>query len=301
MISIFANPSSHRFDQKKLDEAVQYFEVHGCQVRVHTPSSLPEFEEQLHKAKDNLKATGEDTVVVMGGDGTFHQAVQILAGSGIPVGLLPCGTTNVLALDLELPEDILHCCEIILDGHSRELHLGKVRFEKEDRELYFHLACGIGLDASVCQSVDLQWKKWLGKGAYAASTVKKLLEESPRFDITTLSESHLASTIVIANCKHYAGNYVLCEDANPFAPVLPACSLGFKTSKDYLEFFIKLGQGRHSRMKEVNFLQEDEYQILREGIPVQLDGDYVGDTPASVKIASKTISILCEKAPEEES
>lgn len=299
MISIFANPSSHRFDQKKLDEAVQYFEIHGCKVTVHIPSSLPEFKEQLHTTKG--KATGEDTAVIMGGDGTFHQVIQVLAGSGIPIGLLPCGTTNVLALDLELPEDILHCCEIILDGHSRELHLGKVRFEKEDRELYFHLACGIGLDARVCQSVDLQWKKWLGKGAYAASTVKKLLEENPRFDITTSAESHLASTIVIANCKHYAGNYVLCEDANPFAPVLPACSLGFKTSKDYLEFFIKLGQGKHSRMKEVSFLQEDEYQILREGIPVQLDGDYVGDTPASVKIASETISILCERAPEEES
>jgi diacylglycerol kinase family enzyme len=95
---------------------------------------------------------GYDVVVAFGGDGTLNEVVNGLAGTDLPVAVLPGGSTNVVCRTLGMPNDVVDATEHLLalvdDWQPRKIDLGKV----DDR--YFVFACGAGLDASVVKRVD---------------------------------------------------------------------------------------------------------------------------------------------------
>lgn len=95
---------------------------------------------------------GYDVVVAFGGDGTLNEVVNGLAGSDLPVAVLPGGSTNVVCRTLGMPNDVVDATEHLLsladDWQPRKIDLGMV----DDR--YFVFSCGVGLDASVVKRVD---------------------------------------------------------------------------------------------------------------------------------------------------
>lgn len=95
---------------------------------------------------------GYDVVVAFGGDGTLNEVVNGLAGTDLPVAILPGGSTNVVCRTLGIPNDVVDATEHLLsladDWQPRKIDLGKI----DDR--YFVFACGVGLDASVVKRVD---------------------------------------------------------------------------------------------------------------------------------------------------
>ncbi len=109
---------------------------------------------------------GVDAVFVLGGDGTTNEVLQGLAGSNIPLGLVPGGGTNVLARALGLPNDARAAAEIqlqeLLAGRSRPLGLG------EANGRLFGFQAGIGFDAAVVRRVEDHpgMKRWLRQVAF---------------------------------------------------------------------------------------------------------------------------------------
>jgi diacylglycerol kinase family enzyme len=95
---------------------------------------------------------GYDVVVAFGGDGTLNEVANGLAGTDLPVAILPGGSTNVVARTLGMPNDVVDATEHLLsladDWQPRKIDLGLV----DDR--YFVFSCGVGLDASVVKRVD---------------------------------------------------------------------------------------------------------------------------------------------------
>jgi diacylglycerol kinase family enzyme len=95
---------------------------------------------------------GYDVVVAFGGDGTLNEVANGMAGTDLPVAILPGGSTNVVCRTLGLPNDVVDATEHLLsladDWQPRKIDLGKV----DDR--YFVFACGVGIDASVVKRVD---------------------------------------------------------------------------------------------------------------------------------------------------
>ncbi len=95
---------------------------------------------------------GYDVVVAFGGDGTLNEVVNGLAGTNLPVAVLPGGSTNVVCRTLGMPNDVVDATEHLLalvdDWQPRRIDLGKVD------ERYFVFACGAGIDASVVKRVD---------------------------------------------------------------------------------------------------------------------------------------------------
>src|SRR4029079_15067046 len=102
----------------------------------------------LRRARDG----GYDGVVAFGGDGTLNEVVNGVAGTEMPVAILPGGSTNVVARTLGMPNDVVDATEHLLsladDWQPRKIDLGMV----DDR--YFVFACGAGIDASVVKRVD---------------------------------------------------------------------------------------------------------------------------------------------------
>jgi diacylglycerol kinase family enzyme len=95
---------------------------------------------------------GYDVVVAFGGDGTLNEVANGLAGSDLPVAILPGGSTNVVSRTLGMPNDVVDATEHLLtladDWQPRKIDLGMV----DDR--YFVFSCGVGIDASVVKRVD---------------------------------------------------------------------------------------------------------------------------------------------------
>lgn len=123
-----------------------------------------------------------DLVVVLGGDGTFNEAANGLAGTSTALGVLPGGSTNVFARILGLPDDSVDAAGVLLEAlaadNIRRIGLGSV----EGRYFLFH--CGVGFDAAVVEQVERRgnWKRWAGHPLFVYAAVDTWLR---RFDRST--------------------------------------------------------------------------------------------------------------------
>ena len=121
------------------------------------------------------KAVSEhvDLVVGAGGDGTVRIVADGLAGTGIPMGLVPAGTANLLAHNFGLSTDETAAIEVAFDGHTRTIDLIKVAVDDQAPE-HFAVLAGIGVDAMIMDETDPQLKDKVGSAAYFLAAGKAL-------------------------------------------------------------------------------------------------------------------------------
>src|SRR5260221_7007330 len=90
---------------------------------------------------------GCDVLVVVGGDGAILRVAPAIAKTSIALGIVPGGTGNLLATNLEIPRDMPAAVRTILEGRTRTIDLGRASLDGKTYD--FSIACGIGLDAEV--------------------------------------------------------------------------------------------------------------------------------------------------------
>jgi YegS/Rv2252/BmrU family lipid kinase len=120
--------------------------------------------------KRAMKA-GVDMVIAVGGDGTVLQVATSLAGSDVPLAIVPTGTGNLLAGNLGIPGPPADAVATALHGRPRRIDVGSVKIEGKRRA--FTVACGIGFDADVMDRTDSQQKGRWGKVAYLANAIRE--------------------------------------------------------------------------------------------------------------------------------
>jgi len=164
---------------------------------------------------------GADVVMAAGGDGTVRAVAEALEGSGVPIALLPSGTGNLLARNLELTLDNLdESVSTAFTGRDREIDLGVVEIEREDRSrerMVFLVMAGLGLDAQMIANTDPGLKKRVGWLAYVDAIAKSLRDRqriSLRYQIDgQSSRSARVHTVMVGNCGSLPGNILLLPDA----------------------------------------------------------------------------------------
>jgi diacylglycerol kinase (ATP) len=110
-----------------------------------------------------------DVVVAVGGDGAVLQVVQVLAGTQVPLGIVPMGTGNLLAGNLGIPHRPDRAAEVVMSGARRRIDLG--RLTVGGKHEVFAVACGVGFDAEVMKATAKSRKLRWGKLAYVASAI----------------------------------------------------------------------------------------------------------------------------------
>jgi diacylglycerol kinase (ATP) len=160
-------------------------------------------------------AGGAELVCSLGGDGTVRSVGSALVGTGVPLGLLPGGTGNLLARNLKLPvADLAEALTIALTGRDQVIDVGRVRFD-DDPEEVFLVMTGMGLDAEAVDA-DETLKKRVGTLAYVVSGVKSLVKPGFRVvlsDGDTKLRRQRAHMVVIGNCGELTGGLALLPDA----------------------------------------------------------------------------------------
>lgn len=189
--------------RKLLDMVSNMPHVRAC-VTTH-PTEAFEFASQA-------VGQGFDRVIVAGGDGTINQAINGIGDSGVPLGIIPLGTGNVLAHELGIPSNnIARALEIIDANNIREVDVASADGRR------FILMAGFGFDAAVVESVSPKVKDVWGTMAYAPAIVEQLIKYAPTRFRLTLHDGEVVETdafaVVVANCGTYAHSFKIAPEA----------------------------------------------------------------------------------------
>ncbi|MBD3778425.1 MAG: NAD(+)/NADH kinase [Micrococcales bacterium] len=183
-------------------------------------------------------ARGADVVVALGGDGTVRAVAEALVGTGVPMGLVPVGTGNLLARNLDIPiGDPLAALQIALEGTDRTIDVGwlrVIRYESQvdddiaeaaddlpadtdvPRDHIFLVIAGVGFDAAMVADADDELKAKVGWIAYFVAGIKHLhgrrLRTVLRLDDAPPTNARVRS-LLIGNCGRLPGGITLLPDA----------------------------------------------------------------------------------------
>lgn len=217
---------------------------------------------------------GVDVVVASGGDGTVTACVAGLAGSGVPLGVLPAGTGNLLARNLGLPLSPKDALAVALTGTDRRLDVGLANGRP------FAVMAGIGFDAEMLNDASEQMKRRVGWMAYVLSAVRHFRERPMRLVVradSTSPQRCWASGLIIGNIGSLPGRIPLLPDAAPDDGLLDVTLLTARGWLGWLRLAADLllrrrtGRLRNLTCRELLVDLDDER-------PWEADGEVVGPT-----------------------
>lgn len=234
-------------------------------------------------------AAGHDLIIVCGGDGTVNEAVNGMAGSSVPLALLPSGTANVLAKELGLPWDPWRAAEYIPRGEVRRIALGRAGSR------YFIAVGGAGADANlVYNAVRRGWPR-LGILPFWLEAFRLLLTYSfPEFTVEVNNESLPATLLVVSRTRNYAGPIQITRRADLFGNDFEVAVFPRRNPATYWLYFVAQLVDPLERFPEIQFFRSRCVRAFprQQHIRVQVDGELAGELPREFSIVPDALSLL---------
>lgn len=280
------NPYSGNTSIKiKLDSVIHSLQNGGYEVTLYRTMSIEGIYESMKSAE------GYDCIIASGGDGTLNHVINAMVKNNIniPIGILPSGTANDFANHLNIPRNLIDACNVISNGKTTELDLGKIN----DR--YFVNVAAAGLLTDVSQKININVKNTLGKMAYYL----KGIEQIPNFKSVPVRIKHEGSVIeemvylfVILN-GDTAGGFKLAPDSNAYDGNLNLIAIKSCNVVDLFNLFIKMLMGEHLGDSNVIYLKGKDFTIECDENPeTDIDGEAGPEFPLNVRISNKKIRVF---------
>ncbi len=287
-LRIVHNPAAGGARQGRFDRTLQCLRDLGREFAVVRTAAPGDAQALARQAVDD----GCARVVAAGGDGTVNEVINGLAGSGVPLALLPLGTANVLAREIGLAPGPEAVAETIAHGVSKPISLGRVRSES-GRDRYFTLMAGVGFDAQVVAGVKLALKRRLGKGAYIAEALRQLgVFAFPRYRIFLDGTAYEAAGAVIAKARYYAGPYSCAPEARLDDTDFHVCLFESPGRLATIRYAMALARGTLAGRADYRILRARRVSIEGPpGDPVQGDGDVIAALPLEVEMVPGALNL----------
>ncbi|GAA1750956.1 diacylglycerol kinase family protein [Luedemannella helvata] len=240
---------------------------------------------------------GAAALVAVGGDGTFNLALQAVAGTSVPLGLVPAGTGNDFAAEAGLPADPVETAGVIAAaaraGRARALDLARLDAAGGYRR-WFGAVCAAGFDAVVNEKANrMRWPK--GRRRYDVATVAELLRMRPRrYTLVLDGVPHAVDAILVAvgNTASYGGGLRICPAADPTDGLLDIVVGARMTRLTMMRIKPRLVGGTHVEHPLVTSHRATTVEIHAEGITTYVDGERACPLPVTVTAVPGALRLL---------
>lgn len=289
---LIANPNAGRGGAARASD-VELFrrgvEAEGIDMRVE----LTRGPDDASRLAAEAVESGATDVVVRGGDGTVHEAIQGLAGASARVMVWPAGTANVLARQLGLSPNARRAAEVFARGNSRRISLGRATSETTGAQRYFFMMAGVGLDASVVSRVNPRLKRRAGEAAFWYAGFSHLARWNPRaFEVEMDGERLPATYAAIGKAPYYGGGLKITPRARLDAPTFEVCVVNSHSRLRYLRLLAHtVGRGAHEGTPGVTFKQAARLRCDGD-VSVQADGELIGALPMSFEVVPEGVEVI---------
>jgi diacylglycerol kinase (ATP) len=213
---------------------------------------------------------GADLLFVWGGDGTVQQCINAVAGTGATVAILPAGTANLLANNLEIPIDLPAAVEVGLHGARRRLDVGVLNGER------FAVMAGVGFDAIMMKDADGKLKDRFGRLAYVWTGARATRMKAPKARIKVDGKPWFkgrASCILLGQMGTLTGGLVAFPDARPDDGLLEVGVVDAKGAMQWARILTRLATGHADRSPLVHVTRARAVDIkLDRATAFELDG-----------------------------
>ena len=273
--ALFLNPTAGRGRAKRrLPRILELLEAAGVHVEVHQSTDVGDLEKQVREAV----RSGTSQLIVAGGDGSVHEAVNgiMAAGGAGALGVIPVGTGNDFAKAAGIPLDweaatTLLARRIADDAHPRSIDLGRMN----DR--WFANGAGIGLDAKVTQ-IARSYRWPIGDFVYLAAIFHAMLDGIATPEILVESdELQWDGPLTLANVSNgpwVGGMFHIAPMAKNDDGVLELLIAAPVTRTRILKLLPKLMRGTHMKEREIVHASVRRVKIWASAaVPSHLDGE----------------------------
>jgi len=302
----------------ELSNVISFLEHYGWSITLRETSKPAEATELARHAVDR----GARVVIAAGGDGTVNEVANALVGTDAALGVLPVGTTNTWALQMGIPalnpvlmgtqaarliagleERLAHplpanyyrkvladAARVLVEGHTVTVDVGELSGR------YFLISAGIGLEATIVESVSLKEKRALGSWAYVLTAI----ESAYRYHSTNVCLNldgkvvHVSTPlIVVSNIRLYGGMVAIGAKACVNDTKLDVCIFKGNGFFTFAQHAMKILSRTHLKDPKVEYYQCHEIVIESErSLPVHVDGEPFTTTPVTIHTVPLSLKVI---------
>jgi diacylglycerol kinase (ATP) len=276
-------------------QAAERLRTHGVQTSILSGGSAAESSALLRAAIQ----VGVDAVAVAGGDGTVNLAIQEVAGTGIPLGIVPSGSGNDFAATLGLRElDVAAAADAIAGGRTRRIDLARVTRD-DGSTRYFGSVLASGFDSKVNDRANaMRWPR--GGSRYNIAILIEFLTlagipyevELELADGTRVQQRGDLVMATVGNGRTYGGGIPICPDADPADGLLDLVLVRPAGRLRLLRLLPRVYRGTHGTVPEVSIRRVRSVRLSSPGVTAYADGDPIGALPLTVDVAPGALMIF---------
>ena len=236
---------------------------------------------------------GTPLVLAWGGDGTYNEVARGLVGAPSSLGVLPGGTTSVLAYEFDIPRPAPTALEALLRGRDRSMRVGS-----SSRGDLVVLMLSAGPDAVVVQNaINRRTGNYKGKTGIALQAIRELLKSRPLPRLRVRSGERVVDGgwTIVGNSRCFGGPYRATPGADPFAPAFEVVVLTSSGRAAVTAFALGIPFGRHLRRADVVRFGCDRVMIEpisdEAELPYQVDGDPQERLPVTLEVDPRELIV----------
>jgi diacylglycerol kinase (ATP) len=304
---LLANPAARGGRTiRLLEPVVRRLRAGGADVSVIVGSDAADALERACVAV----AERPDALVAFGGDGLVHLAVQAVAGTDVPLGIIPAGTGNDIASALGVPrKDPMAAARAVLRMKTRVVDAASVRSGGADRmadgmadgmsrgvveELFAGVLC-CGFDSRVNERANrLTWPP--GKARYLVAMAGELRTFAPiPFRLTLDGDEVIereAMLVAVGNTGSYGAGMRVCPGASPDDGLLDVVVLGALSKGEFLRVFPSVYRGTHVAHPAVSVRKVRSVRLEAPDVVAYADGERVGPVPVTCEVRPGALRVI---------
>lgn len=294
-IIMLTNPAAgHGNAPHAAERAIARFQQRGVEVIQIVGVDA---EDALRLAKGAV-ARGTDALVATGGDGVISIALQALAETDTPLGIIPAGTGNDHAREYNIPiKDPEAATDLIVDGWTETVDLGRIQLE-DGAEKWFGTVMAAGFDSLVSDRTNrMTWPH--GRMRYNLAILAEFFNLGPLpFKVTLDGGQVIEKDIVLVafgNTRSYGGGMNICPDAKRDDGLLDITLIQTVPRLKLMRLFPTVFKGTHTQLPEVETYRAKSIQVESAGINAYADGEKMGPLPVTVSAVPAALRILVPK------